>query len=226
LAAQAESETQSFETKNLKSVEVSNQSGNVIVSATRGMQATVITNKIKFSEKCKMFVGRENDTLVIKVEKSGLFSDAECQVDFDVKAPKNVDLDLNLGKGKLTVNEIEGLLEFKIGTGHVVAKGSFPRVDGVSGAGDIEIKGLNGGGDIKTGTGNVNLTFAGKAIKGDLDLKSGTGNATLLFPKGTKVKTSFLAGAGDLMNELGDSPGADYRVSMKSGAGNLNVKSY
>jgi hypothetical protein len=47
-----------------------------------------------------------------------------------------------------------------------------------------------------------------------------------MFPKGTKVKTSYKAGSGEMSNELGDNPEAAFKVSMKAGSGDLKIKSY
>lgn len=115
---------------------------------------------------------------------------------------------------------------FKIGSGDISADGSFKKIEGKSGSGDIDVKGLAGGGELKTGSGEINITFASSPIKGVLDIKTGSGDATLFFPKGARVKTSFLAGSGQVSSELGDNPNAPFLVSMKAGSGDLKIKSY
>ncbi|MEK6774530.1 MAG: DUF4097 family beta strand repeat-containing protein [Bdellovibrionota bacterium] len=223
----AETENKEFESKGLNEVSVENISGKVTVSAFEGAKASVVATKNKFSDKCKMSIDRSGNKLVLKVEKSGgVFSSDECDVDFEVKVPKAVDLSLNVGSGNMIINGIHGALNFKVGSGNTSADGSFKKIDGMSGSGNVTVKGLNGGGGIKTGSGEINLTFTNKSLKGELDLKAGSGNATLLFPKGSKVKTNFFAGSGQVSNELGDNPNALFLVSMKAGSGNLKIKSY
>ena len=47
-----------------------------------------------------------------------------------------------------------------------------------------------------------------------------------MFLKGTKVKTIYKSGSGELSNELGNNIGAAFKVSMKAGSGDLKIKSY
>lgn len=226
-ASFAAPETKEFDSKDLNAVSVENTSGQVTISAFEGTKATVAATKNKFSDKCKMTIDRTGNKLVLKVEKtSSLFKSEECDVDFDVKVPKTVDLDLVLGSGNLSIAGIEGALVFKVGSGNMSADGAFKNINGKTGSGKVDIKGLTGGGELKTGSGTIDLKFATSPLKGEFDVKSGSGNTTILFPKGTSVKTSFKTGSGKLVNELGDNPSAPFSVSVKSGSGNLNIKTY
>ncbi len=219
-------ETTEFDSKDINDVEIEITSGNVTLTAVEGAKATVVATKNKFNEKCRMKIEKQGDTLVIDVERVNTLSLDDCDVNFDVKVPKVVDVEVTIGTGFLSITGIKGDLDYTIGRGNVLADGTFEKIEGKTGSGDVAIKGLTGGGDVKMGSGKVDLTFATADLKGNIDLKTGAGDATLLFPKGTKVKTDFRAGTGDLTNELGDNPKADFRVSMKSGTGDLNVKTY
>lgn len=220
-------ESKVFESKGLIGVSVENTSGKVVISSTEDAKVTVVATKNKFSDKCKMTVERSGNKLVIKVEKtSSFFSTEVCDVDFQVNVPKAVDLDLAAGSGDLTVNGIQGDLTFIVGSGDILANGTFKKIDGKSGSGNIAIKGLTGGGELKTGSGEIDLTYLVSSLNGELDLKSGSGDAMILFPKGTKVKTSYKTGSGELSNELGDYPEAAFKISMKAGSGDLKIKSY
>lgn len=221
------SESKDFESKGLSGVFVENTSGKVIVSSVDGAKSTVAATKNKFSDKCKMTIDRSGNKLVIKVEKtSSFFSTEECDVDFQINVAKTVDLDLAVGSGNLTVKGIQGDLVFKVGSGDIFADGAFKKIDGKSGSGKVAIKGLTGGGELKTGSGEIDLTYAVSSLKGELDLKTGSGDVTIMFPKGTKIKTSYKAGSGEMSNELGDNPKAAFKVSMKAGSGDLKIKSY
>lgn len=230
-ATWAASETQEFDSKNLTEVVVENTSGKVFISEDSGPKATVLITKKQFSDQCKVTTdrtsGKGGNKLILKVEQ---ISNSPCEVDFDIKVSKAVNLDLMIGSGNFVIKGIQGALAFKIGSGDLVADGLFKTVTGRSGSGDVEIKGLAGGGELQTGSGDVNLTFAdsgvGKTLAGKMDLRTGSGNAEILFPKGTKIKTRFFAGSGHFTNELGDDPGAKFHLSMKAGAGDLKVRSY
>ncbi len=226
-SALATSESKEFEVKDLTGVSVENTSGKVFITETDTEKAYVVATKNKFGDKCKSKVERSGNKLVIKVEKaSSFFSTEECNIDFQVKVPKNVDLDIALGSGNLSVKGIHGDLAFKIGSGDILADGTFKKISGISGSGKVALRGLTGGGELKTGSGDMDLTYAGTSLNGELDLKTGSGRATILFPKGTKIKTHFKAGSGELSNELGETREAPFKVSMKTGSGDLKIKSY
>ena len=223
----ASSENKEFEAKGLTAILLENMSGKVVISSFEGPQAIVASTKNKFSDKCKMTIEKTGSKLVLKVEKSsGLFLSEECDIDFDIKVPKAIDLDIAVGSGDLTINGIQGSLTFKVGSGNVLADGLFKRIDGKLGTGKIELKGLLGGGELKTGSGKMDLTFAKSSLKGELDIKTGSGDVTVFFPKDSKVKTNFYAGSGQVSNELGDSSKALFVIMMNAGSGNLNIKSY
>jgi DUF4097 and DUF4098 domain-containing protein YvlB len=226
-SAFAAPEKKDFDSKGISEVVVENTSGKLTITAEEGAKAVVLATKNKFSDKCKMSVDKSGNKLILKVEtSSSFFTKVECDVDFEVKVPKSVDLMLTVGSGKVTIKGITGALNFKIGSGNIVADGSFHKIDGMCGSGRIEVKGLTGGGELKTGSGGMALTFLKGALKGELAIKAGSGDVSVLFPKGSKIKTSFHAGSGELSNVLGDTSNAPFLVSMKAGSGNLKIESY
>lgn len=224
-ASFAASETVEFEAKGLRAVSVDNTTGNVTILTTDGPKATVVATKHKFSDACRMTVDRAGNRLVIKVENTSN-NYYECHVEFQVAVPKEVDLNLVIGSGNLLVNDTQGELAFRVGSSNVLADGTFKKIDGRTGSGNVEVKGLTGGGEVRTGSGEIDLTYVVSSLDGDLDLRTGSGNAIISFPKGSKVKTTFKAGSGELSNELGDDPAATFKVSMTAGSGNLKIKSF
>ena len=219
-------ETKDFDAKDLKEITIENSSGKIGIANADSAKVTVSATKNKFNDKCTLTMEKTGSKLLLKVEKKLSLSKADCDVDFEIKTPKGVDLTIGLGSGNLNIRGMEGALTFKLGSGDVSAEGTFKKVSGMDGSGDVEIKGLTEGSEVRTGSGNIKLTYANAPTKGDLELKTGSGNATVLFPKGAKVKTSFRAGSGQFTNELGDTPSASFAVSMNAGSGNLNVKTY
>ena len=94
----------------------------------------------------------------------------------------------------------------------------------VAGSGSIDVSGLTGDADLKTGSGDLNVTYKSTPQKGELDIKTGSGDATVFFPSAMKVLTDFKSGSGRIYNELGDFSKASFKVSMKAGSGNLKIK--
>lgn len=224
-SAFAASETKDFDSKGLTSVSVLDHSGKVTISKIDGSKAIVTTTKNKFSDKCKMTEEKSGNQLVLKVEKGPGFMDSdECDVDFEIKVPKTVDLELMLGSGNIKITGIEGALSYKMGSGDLTAEGAFKKVDGKAGSGNVSMKGLNGPGEFRSGSGDLKLSYSSVPTTGEVNIRAGSGDATVSFPKGSKIKTDFKAGSGKLTNELGDNPSASFAVSMKAGSGNLNVK--
>jgi DUF4097 and DUF4098 domain-containing protein YvlB len=216
-----------FESKDLKAISISALEGKISLQADDGPKASVSVTKNKFSEHCKLSIENKEHKLQIKVEKSPrFFSLEDCDVNFEIKMPKKSDADIKLGSGALTVKGLEGELRYEIGSGEVKADGNFTSLNGKSGSGPVSITGLNGGGTLKSGSGALNITFENKPAKGNLDIQSGAGDTSLSLPKGSKIKTSFIAGSGKLTNDLGDSADAGYMISVKTGSGNLKIKSH
>lgn len=220
------SETKEFATKDFTELMISNPSGDVQVTTTEATSAVVTTTKKNFSNSCEMTIEVKGHTLNVKVEKKSSFSIAECNVDFAIKAPKNLNVTAELGAGNLVVSGTNGDLNFRLGNGNLNAKGLFKKVDGRAGNGKVEINGLDGNGVIKAGNGDVDLIYAAAITKGSLDLNIGRGDATITLPKSTKVKTHLVAGMGRVDNEFTETPDAAFSVSINAGLGNLKVKSY
>jgi hypothetical protein len=216
-----------FDTKDLIGVSVSVPSGKVSLEAHDGAKASVVFTKNKFSEHCKLTIEKKDNRIAVKVEKSPrFFSLGDCDANYEIKIPKKADSDLKLGSGNIVIKGLQGELLFSLGSGEVTADGSFPKVDGKAGSGPVHITGLTGSGNLKSGSGSVNLIFSGKPANGAFEIQLGSGDSTLTFPKGSKVKTTFVAGVGKLHNELGDSTDATYLVSVKTGSGNLSIKAH
>lgn len=238
--AAAKSEVREFPSEGLEEVKVENTSGRVSIVALSGSargggrrggqsnKTIVSAIKTQFSDQCSMNIERVGNTLYVKVEKSTFFSFENCEVNFEIKTPKSVNLNLSNGSGDLKINGIHGRLEFSTGSGQVLADGEFLDFNGKSGSGDVSLNGLLGGGQLRTGSGDIHLTFAntsaGMAPKGVLDIKSGSGDAILLFPKGTLIKTNYEGGSGKISNEIGESARAGFVVSMQTGSGDLKIK--
>lgn len=220
----AETLTQEFDIAGLKGLEIDAHSGSVMIQASSDQKVKVVATKKDFSEKCRLTMEKKDDEIEINVKKTGLFSRAECEVDFEIQVPRMVDLDVEMGSGNLTVRGVEGELDFKVGSGQVTADGVFRKVDGKSGSGDLSIRGLSGGGELKAGSGNIDLTFATSNLKGEMDIKTGSGNATVSLPKGTSVNSNLKAGSGTMTNEMKNDPNAPFKVSMKAGSGNLIIR--
>ncbi len=219
-------ETKEFPTAGLSNLEATNRSGAIRITADRGAKAKVRVSKTVWAPTCVLTLERVDDRLVVRVEQSGFVDSDDCRADVDIRVPKSVNLTIAEGSGTVDIKGIEGKLDFKIGSGNLKADGQFAIVSGESGSGDVTVKGLVGGGKLDSGSGNFEVRFAKTALKGELEINVASGNAKLFFPKGTKVQSHLTVASGKVVNELGDSENADFKVAMKAASGNLTIKSY
>ncbi|WP_413585104.1 DUF4097 family beta strand repeat-containing protein [Bdellovibrio sp. HCB274] len=216
-------DSRTFDANGITRVNVENHNGGVNINAIEGTQSTVTVTKNTMPEMCKVNAERSGTKLLVEVKRKGK---AECVVDLDIKVPKMVKLDLEMGTGKIVTKGTQGDLDFKMGAGSILAEGNFTKVDGKSGAGNIEVKGITGSSDVKAGSGNMMLTYTSLPDKGKAELKNGSGNSTLLLPKGSQIKAKIIAASGHTENEFGTNKDAGFAVDAKSGSGDLKVKSH
>lgn len=74
------------------------------------------------------------------------------------------------------------------------------------------------------GSGTAKITYLTVPEIGKFDLKSGSGLVELTMPANAKIQTNFVSFGGKMTNEIGDTKDAKFKVSVKSGAGNLHIK--
>lgn len=215
-------EFREFQTIEVERVRVDNVTGKIDITPVDGTVMSARVRKKRFSDKCSISIEKQDKQVHVRVDGPSF---EECEADVEVTAPREVDVIVNAGAGKVNVDGIQGRLAFKLGAGAITAKGSFKEVDGKAGAGSIDVTGINGGGLIESGSGTVKLSFNDKA-KGDFKINSGTGDAEVRIPRNTRIRAGFTSGAGSLNNELPTDSRADLGVEMKSGTGDLNIKGY
>jgi len=204
-------------------IHIENTSGKITVSPMAIDKVEISATKRKFSDKCSYQTEKtEYNEIHVKVERS---IGEDCEVDVDIKVPKDADLNIWSGSGPVQISDMEGNLIFNLGSGSVTAKGKFKKVDGKSGSGAVDIAGLTTGGTISVGSGPVNLRYLDYPT-GRMDVKTGNGDANISFPKGSKVNASLSTGSGDVVNEIGTYESAEFGLSVKTGSGDLKIKAY
>ena len=239
------SETQLYDASKIKKLVVKTSSGDINVVATTGKKASVVANKVEFSDSCEMTQKLEKNTLVINVSgrSKGWFNFTSCRVNFDISVHKNTSLTLKGGSSNLQVAGIKAPVLFKLGSGdvklnvaskkvtgrtgsgNIQARGALKNAKLKTGSGNIDIKGLVGSASVKSGSGNINLTYKKALSKGVVEMKTGSGNANLNLPSGMEVFAKMRSGSGLVSNQAVNNPKSQFKVSMKSGSGNININS-
>ncbi len=216
-------ETKTFESAKIKSMDISNGSGDVSIGVSAG-PTTVTYEKVKFNEKCEFSIDVVGSELVIKTKDSSFFGSQECQVNVNVSGPKNVGIKLKNGSGDIQIKDTHGAVEYKIGSGDVNIHAKVTELHGKSGSGDLVAIGLSGNAQIDSGSGEMKLTYNKCPNKGKIDIHSGSGDAIVNLPADSTVTTSFKAGSGELKNDFGTSENPKLSISMKAGSGSLSIK--
>lgn len=221
-AGNPNAEYREYDFNALEKIRVVNTSGKITVNPMPAQKVIISINKKKFSERCTADITRpEIAQILVEVNKP---LGEICEADIELQVPKDVALDITSGSGNVDVNGVSGALHFTIGSGSLQAKGDFKSLEGKSGSGDVKLEGLGHGGNVNVGSGHVDMSFIDNP-QGEVDVKTGSGNATLHFPKDSKIKASLEAGSGATDNQFMNSP-SGFGVSLKSGSGDLTVKSY
>ncbi|MCB0420551.1 MAG: DUF4097 family beta strand repeat protein [Bdellovibrionales bacterium] len=213
-----------FPSLGLKVFSFRNTSGDTKISVSGNGFTHISFHKVLFGENCEMKMERMGDELVVEVNNKGVFNSGECTVNFDIKIPKRISLQLRSGSGNFDVKGTKGEIEFKLGSGNVKVQAEVEKLEGIIGSGSVDVSGLQGDVDVKTGSGKIVLKYLSAIEKGRLDIKTGSGTATAFFPPTMKVISQIKSESGNVNNELGESQDAHFIVSMKSGSGDLTIK--
>lgn len=224
IALAAMTETTTFDVSKIKSLDITNMSGEVEVKATQSTKAKVKTEKIEFSKNCILKTELKNSTLEIKVERASGFKKGNCRVDFDIAVPAKVAVNVKSGSGDIEVKGTQGKIDAKIGSGEIDIEARVEELEANTGSGDIEVKGLIGNANIQAGSGDVKLTYQQCPSDGTVDIRTGSGDVLLKLPSSSVVSTSLKTGSGRVTNEFGDSDKAKLKVSMRTGSGNISIK--
>jgi hypothetical protein len=206
----------------LARIEITNPSGNITVTPMTVDKAAITVVKKKFSENCKLTIERATvEVVTVKIESS--YSE-ECEADISIQAPKTVALEITSGAGDVNISGMEGALKFALGAGNLTSNSSFKNIEGKSGAANIALANLTQSGSLEVGTGNVDLKFL-ENPHGSFSVNEGVGKTSLHFPKDSKINASLESALGTVHSDFISNPNG-YNVTLKSGVGDLNIKSY
>jgi hypothetical protein len=126
-----------------------------------------------------------------------------CSVDYRVEVPRGLDVKLDTGSGTLTLRSLTGPVKVSTGSGDVDANGlAGKRVTADTGSGDIE------------------LTFAG--VPDRVEVETGSGDGTVWVPSATYQVTTE-TGSGHRKVEVDQDVSSPHTVVVKTGSGDAKV---
>jgi hypothetical protein len=203
-------ETKDFESNGIKSLEISNPKGEILVSFVKNSKKIrVIVEKMQFDPKCKLLIESELGIVKVRVEhENALFDKANCVSKMKIEVPnKLINIDVSSGTANVKLIDIDSKIVFKTATGLVEINGEL-------------LKNVEG----KTATGNMRISYNNCPNRADIDLVTATGDAEILLPSHCKIKVTHKSATGDLFNELGETEDFQVLINSKSAAGSLKIR--
>lgn len=185
-------ESKDFSGEGITQLVIKNGQGDIDVDPSTDGRIWVVTEKGNFPKGCELEMNTKGSTFEIIVkgegEKSGWlsFGSKSCEVDFDIRVPQTVAVDIMSGSGDVEVGGLMGSAKVQTGSGDVSIKYTQAVEQG-------EVT-------IKTGSGDAELEFpAGMKIQ--TAFRAGSGKITkneFSETADAKFKVSMEAGSGDL----------------------------
>lgn len=231
-----------FDAKGAELVVVKTERGAIEVSAGGGR---ILVEKIPSAapDKCEFQAELADGTLLVSAASPGLWiKPGACSTGFKIRVPAKTALELSSGTGDMTVSGVAGGMNLASGTGRVEVRGvtgpltvrggtgavegvaRVPRLDAMAGSGAIRLRGLTGSAVVRSGSGAVRLEWASAPKRGEADVRTGSGDVALFFPARAALRAKLLTAAGDAINEIGETEGAAFTVSVLSGSGNAAIR--
>ncbi|TDE41953.1 hypothetical protein E1295_28625 [Nonomuraea mesophila] len=199
-----EQDTASYQvTDKVTKLRLESSAGDTVVTETGG-DAIRVTETLRWR-------GDDKPTPEHKVEGEELFvtydcpsSFGSCRVDYKIEIPKGLAVDLEAGSGNMTLRDLTGTIDVKLGSGDVDAAGlGGKKVYADAGSGDIELK--------------------YRSAPAEARLKTGSGNTKLVVPAG-KYAVSTDVGSGDVNVKVDNDGSSPNKISVSAGSGDVSVE--
>ena len=121
-------------------------------------------------------------------------------VDFRVRLPKKLDIDLDLGAGNIKLAGSTGDKKLVTAAGKIEVSGGSGKSDASTGGGDIQIREIQGTVTAATIAGGIRL---GGSLSGPNTLKTKAGAVVVEIPAGSRLKVKLTTGVGPIANDFG-----------------------
>lgn len=221
-----------FSSSKISNVIISNAAGNVDISGTKKTGISIIAEEVNFRETCKVSYEEQGVTLTIRFEQQApsffarLFSSEACLVNFTLTVPRDTNLRINTGAGDVDVADIDGNLALNTGSGDVYLNDLSGLMRVKTGSGDIEAANISNLASLETGSGNLNVVYEKTPNEGELSVSTGRGATEIALPQHAKVAPSLHSGSGEVKTDaaIEASVEAKFKISVKSGAGDINLR--
>ena len=136
----------------------------------------------------------------------------------NIEVDATSDIDARTDSGNITVAESSGSCRCQAGSGQLTVGGAR-EADLVTGSGNVTARVLTGA-RVRAGSGTVTVDVDDVA---DIDVEVHSGNARVMVPRDARPALDLEARSGKVHSSL--TAGADGRVRVRAGSGNITVES-
>jgi hypothetical protein len=124
-------------------------------------------------------------------------------IDYEIRVPVGVDVTAETGSGDIELDGALGAVAVKSGSGDVDANVAAQSLTARTGSGDV---------DLRLGQAPTQLTA-----------NTGSGDVDLRLPDGPAYLFTTSTGSGDIDNSLPQTNGADHRIQVQTGSGDISI---
>lgn len=140
----------------------------------------------------------QGDTLTLRGDCDGCDD-----VDYEIRVPVGVDVTAQTGSGDIELDGALRSVSLQAGSGDVDANLSATTLTSRTGSGDM---------DLRLGNAPDQLTA-----------NSGSGDVDIRVPDGQSYVFDTRSGSGDIDNNLPQTNGADHRIQVETGSGDITI---
>jgi DUF4097 and DUF4098 domain-containing protein YvlB len=159
----------------------------------------------------------------------------------ELKVPRNSDLNLHTGDGRIVVDDVKGEVRLDSGDGELVARSLDGSLNADTSDGNIRITGRFDRLDLHTGDGDINAEVAGASkMSSSWALRTSDGTITLRLPADFAVDLDAHTGDGHVSSDFpitvagslrenslrGRINGGGPLLELRTGDGNIRVQKF
>lgn len=202
----------------ITSVRLENGSGGVTVNGTDGGSPS-LHRKVQYDNGDNKPSGPTH-----RIEDGVLIlggCSGSCSVKYTVQVPAGIPVSGEVSSGEVSLHKV-GAVNVSAGSGDITLEDVSGAVKVKTTNGEISGKGLAGGGiDTNTGSGDIHLT---PSKPQNVQITAGSGDVSLTVPPAS-YRVSVKTGNGDKDIKVPNDPSGTYEIGLKTGSGDVSVKS-
>ena len=205
---------------------VSNGSGNIHVYAGSGNQIEVtghvhagwgafgdVRSRVQHIVDNPPVQQAGNTVRIGETNERSLFNNIS--IDYDIRVPADVALNLHSGSGDVEVDNVGRFLSAGTGSGNLRARGIHGSANLESGSGDLELQ--TSGGQVRARTGSGNIRVHG--INGSFQAHTGSGDVEA----DGRISDQSMVSTGSGNVRLHVTPDSHFNIEASTGSGSIRV---